>query len=509
MEPKIVYGSHVILSADEVIERGAVYIKDGRVADTGVYADLKDKYGPVQELGSDQHIVLPGFVNSHNHGKGVTDFQRGQIDNTLETWKFRSYPPIETRLDTTWAAIKQLEAGVTTTMHNHDVAAPERYQSEFEAVIEAYRSAKLKVAFAPSVANQNHFVYGDNESFIASLPDELQSTCRDRISRSRAFGPVEYMDAVARLCSKYQHDSNVRIMHGPIAPQWVAEDTLRAIRKDADERKLPIHIHVQQTKLQNLYGYKQYGKSLIAYLDSIGFLRGSVTIGHAVWISQQDIEILAATGANTTHHPACNLRVRNGISPVYALLQAGVRVGLGLDDKEFGDDKDFLEEMRLASKLHRVTDHRLDSPHLSPREVFRMATEYGAETLDWSAEIGTLKEGGRADMVLLNTARLSEPFVSPTQSPIDLVLYRGGTRDLDMVIVDGEVVVEQGKVVHIDRQEVIRQIREQMPDDYVGEFEARNSDLQALRPYIAAWFSDWYDEMGDFEGRPFYHMNNR
>lgn len=509
MNGKIVYGMSLIMDPDKEVPSGAVYIENGRVVETGGYDELKRRYPGAEELGSDHHIVMPGFINAHNHGKGVTDFQRGQVDDTLETWKFRSYPPLDPGTDAAWAAVKQLEAGVTTAMHNHDLSDPQKSDSEYDEVIEAYRNCRLKVAFAPTIANRNWFVYGDNEAFVETLPEEVRRICRLRMERDTVFGPAEYMQAVDRLRREYRGEPGVKIMHGPLSPQWVDEDTLRAIRKDAYNTGTRIHIHVQQTKLQNLYGYRHYGMSLLGYLDSLGFLDRDVTIGHAVWISEKDIELLAERGVTVTHHASCNFRVRNGISPVYALLKAGVHVGVGMDDKEFGDDKDFIEEMRLISKLHRLPEHRLDSPHLLPRDVFRMATRYGAETLGWSEEVGTLEPGKKADLVLLDARRITEPFVSPAQSILDLVLYRGGTRDVDMVLVDGEVVVREGRVVHVDREEIIQRLRSSLPSDYEAELNRRNSEYRELRPYIAAWFSDWYDNMGSFEGNPYYHFNNR
>ncbi|MFW6207210.1 MAG: amidohydrolase family protein [Spirochaetota bacterium] len=509
MRTSIVFGKYLIVNWETVLADGAVYVENGRIVDVGKYTDLKQRHTCDQEIGSPEHIVMPGFVNAHNHGKGITDFQRGHLDDTLETWKFRSYPGVDPALDSRWAAIKQLEAGVTTSMHNHDLVDPHNPEGEFSAVVEAYKSSGLKVAFAPTIANRNWFVYGDNETFVQSLPAELQGICRARMERSKIFGPAEYMAAVDSLAADYGRDVQVKIMHGPISPQWVDEATLKAIKADADKKNLRIHIHVQQTKLQNLYGYTQYGTSLLGYLDSIGFLDERVTIGHAVWISEKDIDLLAARGVSVTHHASCNLRVRNGISPVFELLKAGVQVGIGMDDKEFGDDKDYIEEMRLISKLHRLPSHRLDSAHLQPKEVFRMATEYGAKTLGWENEVGSLHKGKRADIVLLHAGRISEPFVSPTQSAIDLVLYRAGTRDVDMVMADGRLVVEQGKAIHVDRGALVAELRASLPCDYARELEQRNRELKALRPYIAEWFAGWYNEMEAFEGKPFYHMNDR
>jgi len=508
MSTKIIYGKYLVTRPDQYIESGALYIVDDKIVDIGTYDYINSTYKADTKIGSQDHIVIPGFVNAHSHGKGMTDFQRGQIDDTLETWKFYNYPSLDRVCDTRWAAVKYLEGGVTTAMHNHALSSPEAHSWEYEQIIQAYLESGMKVAFAPTLTNRNWFVYGDNEAFVASLPEEQQTQCRRIMDKGKIFGASEYLQAVDRLYSGYSGHEKVRIMHGPLAPQWVDDETLRAIAEDAAGKDIRTHIHVQQTKLQKLYGLKTYGKSLLAHLDDLGFLGPKTTVGHAVWVSEEDIQLLARTGTTVTHHATCNFRVRNGISPVYALLQAGVHVAVGMDDKEFGDNKDFIEEMRLISKLHRLPSHHLDSPHLSPQDVFTMGTLYAAETLGWEKNVGSLEKGKQADLVLLDSRRITEPFMNSMRSPVDLIIYRAASRDIDMVLADGELVVKDGKVCQIDRDEVIAKLKESLPDNYSEEYEKRNAPLRRLRPYIAEWFSGWYGQMESFEGKPFYHLNN-
>ena len=104
------------------------------------------------------------------------------------------------------------------------------------------------------------------------------------------------------------------------------------------------------------------------------------------------------------------------------MLEKGVLVALGLDDKEFGDGKDFFQEMRLASQLHRLSSHQLDSEHLKPKDCFRMATSAASEVLGFADLVGTLQPGKQADIVLVDLNRISEPFVSDDIDIIDLLI---------------------------------------------------------------------------------------
>ena len=508
MSTKLIYGEYLVADAATVIPSGALFVEDDKIVDVGTYERISREHKAQTTLGSSETLILPGLVNAHSHGKGITDFQRGQIDDTLETWKWRAYPPVDPYYDTMWSALSLLETGVTTTMHNHGLVAPEAYQEEFARLIKAYSEAGIRVALAPTLNTENLFIYGDNEAFIGSLPADLQALCRRLQKKTACFGEKEYFDAVETLHNDYS-SAKTHIFHGPLSPQWVRDEALVEIKKQALERSMRIHIHTQQTQLQYHYGLKRHGKTLLAHLEDLGFLGPEVTCGHCVWLSREDIALLARTGTSVTHHPACNLRVRNGISPVFELLRQGVRVALGMDEKEFADDKDYIAEMRLTAKLHRLPSHHLDSDHLLPVEVFKMGTENGAEVLGFGASVGKLEKGRQADMVLLDLGRICEPFMYPGHHPLDMLLYRGQARDVRTVLVDGEILLKDGKLTRIDREEVIRKLRESIPEDYENQFTRSNSPFPRLRAAIAAHCKQSYEEIRGWEKNPYYFLNNR
>ncbi|MBW2058215.1 MAG: amidohydrolase family protein [Deltaproteobacteria bacterium] len=508
MARKIIYGKYLVVDPEKVIPSGALLVENDKVADVGTFAEITKRHTADEMIGSSEHLVTPGFVNAHGHGKGITDFQRGAIDNTLETWKFRTYPEIDRYYDTLWTAIKLIESGVTTTMHNHDLVNADEYYDEFSTTIRAYLESGLRLAFAPTLITQNVFVYGDNEAFLTSLPRPTRQLCGRILRRIGRFDLREYLKAVTDLRNAYD-SQRVRIMHGPLSPQWVADEALVEVKNHAAAHAMRIHIHTLQTQLQKLYGLNRYGKSLLEHLHDLAFLGENVTCGHCVWLSERDIALLSETGTSVTHHPSCNLRVRNGIAPVFALLRKGVVVGIGMDDKELGDDKDFIEEMRVASKLHRLASHRLDSEHLLPVDCFRMGTRYGASVLGFSDITGTLEKGKQADIVLLDLKRMSEPFVYPDHSPIDLLIYRGRAADVDTVLVGGEIILKNRRLTRLDREEVIRKLRESLPKRYAEEFRENNKPFADLKRAVAGYFDPWYEDMERIEKAPYYLMNNR
>lgn len=514
MATLLIRGKYLILDANTWIPDGGLVVQNGRILDIGPHIELAQRHRCDQTLGSDGHLVAPGFVNAHSHGTGTTAFQKGSLDDTLETWKWdvtlrrSKLPTLDQYYDTLWTAIRLIENGVTTTMHNHDLYDSSNYLAEFRKSLSAYRDAGIRVAFAPMLANRNVFVYGNNDQFIQCLPPSTRILAETLASNIRRFGEREYFDAIGHLRKEFSSDK-ISIIHGPLSPQWVSDEALIHIRDHARSEGMGIHIHVLQTQLQKMYGLTTYGKSLLAHLEDLAFLGPHVTCGHCVWVTEQDISILKDTGASVTHHPTCNLRVRNGIAPVAAMIQRGVNVAVGMDDKEMGDDKDYIEELRVASRLHRVSSHRLDSAHLSPSDCLRMGTENGAAALGMRAVTGTLAKGKEADVILLRLSRMCEPFLSNSQNPIDLLIYRGRGIDVDTVLVRGEILLLGGQLTRVDRNDVIRQLAASMEQECVARPTELDARFAELRQAISAHHSSWYDELEHAELYPYYVMNSR
>jgi len=504
---KLIRGKYLIQDSEHVIENGAVLIKDDEIVDVGDYKNLKEN--KVDEvLGSDAYLVSPGFVNAHAHGKGLSDFQLGALDDFLEVWRFRLYPDIDDYYDSLWQAIKLLESGVTTTMHNHIFRYPDAYNEEITPIIKAYQSAGIRLAFAPAVTDQNFIVYGNEEQFVNSLPSHLKTFAGTFRQRAAKFTSEKYFKAINELRSDY-NNGKIKIMHGPLSPQWCSDDLLKEVKRDADAHSMKIHIHVLQTMLQKMYGLRTYKKSLLEHLSDIGFLDKNVVCGHSVWLTDRDIALMASTGTSVTHHASCNLRVRNGICPVFDLFKRGVKVAIGIDEKGLSDDEDMIEEMRLVSKLHRIPSHRLGSEYITPRDCFKMGTQYGAAVLGFDQEIGSLHKGKKADIVMINLERIAEPYMRPDQNVIDRLIYRGKAADVDTVLVDGEVVIKDHKFTKIDKDEVIRKLRESIPQEDSADVIRMKSLLSELKGEVVKYFNAWHDEMTTNKIDPYYLFNNR
>jgi cytosine/adenosine deaminase-related metal-dependent hydrolase len=487
------------------IADGAVAVSGNTIAAVGTHAELSRRYPQAETIGGEGDLLIPGLINGHGHGRGLTDFQRGGLDNTLESWLFdtRKYVPVAPYDDLAYSAVRLLKFGVTTSMHNHLLQNPAGFEREFEEGLKAYRDAGERVQFNPAVRDRNPFIYGDNAAFLASLPADLRSVLTAPPPPG-ALGAANFVPAVAALHRGHDCDMT-RIGFGPLAPQWCSDELLREVREAAERLNAPIHVHAVQSVYQKIYGLTVLGKTLIRHMADTGFLGPRVVIGHCVWPTREDIRLLAETGAGVTHHPSCNLRVRNGIAPAFHMLAAGVRVGLGLDGKSINDDDDLIQEMKVCYLLHRLPSLELDSPCLTARQVFRMATETNAALLGYGDRLGRLRPGALADMALLDYRAMTHPFVDPAQDPIDVLLYRGAGRHVHTVLVDGKVVVRGGRVLTVDEAAIADRLREAASRPRTEAELALIRTMDALKARVKAHYAGWPKKIA---AEPFFMVNS-
>ncbi|MBW1714140.1 MAG: amidohydrolase family protein [Deltaproteobacteria bacterium] len=459
------------------IDNGAAAVRGELIEAVGDFQELQARFPGAEVMGGEEYLLIPGLINGHSHGRGLTDFQRGALDNTLESWLLdtRRYIPVPVYDDVAYSAARLLKAGVTTTMHNHVPVNPAAFEEEHDQAISAYLEAGMRVQFNPGVRNNNPFVYGDNKAFLAALPQELRQALTRPLPEGSLTGD-NFVQAVKDLHCQAE-GPRCRIGFGPLAPQWATRELLTEVRKAADELEAPIHVHAVQSIFQKVYGLEHLGRSLISWMNEIGFLGKRLVIGHCVWPTEADIELLARTGTAVTHHPSCNLRVRNGIAPAWQMLKSGVLVGLGLDGKSINDDDDLIQEMKVCYLLHRLPSLEL---HLEP--------------------------GRQADLVLLDYQAMGAPYVDPAQDPIDVLLYRGSRHYVDTVMVGGRVVVEGGRLTTIDQEEIGRRLALASSRSRTQAEEAMLGGLDLLQEKVIDYYRGWTEKV---ETEPYMLINSR
>ena len=180
---------------------------------------------------------------------------------------------------------------------------------------------------------------------------------------------------------------------------------------------------------------------------------------HAVWLSESEMDIIKDRGVKISHNCVSNMKLASGVAPVSEMLKKGITVSLGTDGAASNNNLDLLEEMKTAALMQKVQN--LDSTVLSAQEVFKMATLNGAEALGMEKEIGTIEEGKKADMVLLD---FNSPHLTPYRHPLSHIVYSAKGGDADTVICNGQILMQERELSILDEKEVMLQAEEAVKD---------------------------------------------
>ena len=500
MMTTIVRGRQVICritgrNSAEVIEGGAVVIRDGVITEVGRYDELLTRHQPEEVIGSSRHVVIPGLINAHHH-VGLTPFQLGSLDMPLETWIIARWAlrEVDPYLDTLWCAIQMIESGITTVQHNHMASRLPQSLGLYDAasqVLDAYAASGMRVAFSIFIRDQNNLVYEEDERFLSTLPADLAGRTRERLN-ARPVPLREYLSSTAELHAR-RSNPRTNIFVSPHNVHWCSDDMLVSMSDLARRLGTGLHIHLQETIYQRMYGTRHWNKTPLAHLAELGILGPEVSCAHGVWLSESDLGILSETQTAVCTNPSSNLRLKSGIAPVNRLLERGVNVAIGLDEAGINDDNDILQEMRMAQKLHR--EPGVSSPNPTSHDIFRLPTENAAKVTFFD-EVGTIEPGKRADLVLIDTERIEEPYINPDTDIVDALIYRGKGLDVDTVMVDGEVLLRDKKFLKADKSEVAARLKESLSRELTDR-EARGARLsEEILPYINRWFSEWELESG-------------
>jgi 5-methylthioadenosine/S-adenosylhomocysteine deaminase len=416
-------------AGDTVLAPGAVEIDDGSISWVGDPWETPPASGTeVRRLGG---LLMPGLVNCHGHSP-MTLVRSAGDGLPLDRWLRESVWPREALLedeDVYWG----MALGATELLCNGVTTTCEQYRHP-EPVVDAVLDAGIRAVYTPAIFDVPEA--GPAGSWEALLA-----------------GACAVADAHAGK------DDRLQVGFGPHAVYTVPPEGLRAIAAEARARDALLQIHLAETEAECELVQARYGMSAPALLAAEGVLDGRVLAAHAVWLDDADLALLAAHDVAVAHCPGSNGKLGSGIAPLRALLDRGVRVGLGTDGPASNDDLHLWDELRLAPLLARAVAG--DPDVLSSAAALRLATRGGAAAL--GLPVGALEVGRPADLIRLRTddARFT-PAVSDAELLGHLVWAGAGYLVTD-VWVGGTQVVEGGRCSTIDgdraRGEVGRRAR--------------------------------------------------
>ena len=252
-----------------------------------------------------------------------------------------------------------------------------------------------------------------------------------------------------RAMARHAGDGRCRFYIGAHSPYSCTPELLREVRARADELGVPFVIHLAENKKENDDIRAQYGKSPVAWLESLGVLDGPSILAHCVWVDQQDIDILASKNAGVAHNPVSNAKLASGVAPVPAMRAKRIAVGLGTDSTLSNNSLDLFQEMKFSVLLQRAMT--LNGFIARAGDAFSMATIEGAKVLGWADEIGSIEAGKQADFIILDIAH---PLGLTADRVLSDLVYRTGPRDVQTVVVAGEIIYADGQFTRFDAQVV-------------------------------------------------------
>ncbi|SFS78851.1 amidohydrolase family protein [Saccharopolyspora flava] len=407
-------------------------------------------------------LVCPGFVNAHTHSWEY--LAKGRYDNLpLELWMLYSYPilgarplpPDLVRLRSLLFAVESLKNGVTTLVDDV-LETPGQDFAQLDAVFDAYETAGVRANISGHIINR---------PFVDTLPYVPDLLPADLLAEVRAL-PVpttaDYLGFSAEAFARYRDRAGgrLRYMLAPSGPQRCTDDLLAGATELADAHGAECHVHVLETKTQAVTGREFYGTTLVEHLRRIGALSPRTTLAHGIWVTDRDVEILAENRVSVSHNPLSNLKLGSGIAPWRRYHDARVTLGLGSDGCSSSDTPRLHEVIKSAALLHKVTDPDPDR-WSSADEVLRAATLGGARSAQLDAEIGSLEEGKRADLLIYDLDTLA---FAPWNRPDLHLVYSENGSSLRTVMIDGEVIVRDGRVTGVDESALLAELRERLPE---------------------------------------------
>ena len=490
-DAKLIKGRWV-LTGDEVIADATVAVEGERIVEVGPAGALSRRYEGAEVIGSERCAVLPGFVNAHHHSHGVSTIQHGYPDALLESWILGFAGLREGRVyeETLLSAANQLRSGVTSLVDVHSGGGtPDEYAASVDAGLGAYRQAGIRVAFATGTPTQSRLVHGagQDEAFVLQLPADLRDDARALLPGPDRLSGEDYLDIVAARVAAFAGHPRIEVWFAPPGPQWVSDALMQRIAERAEALDTRIQTHCNESFYEKLHGDRFYGCPSVLHLERLGVLSERFSIAHGVWLTESEIAALARSGAAVSHNPSSNLRLRAGIAPLNALLESGVTTALGMDGTTINEDEDMFSELRLALRLNRVPRYGESVP--STEQLFRIATQGGARLMGKEHEIGRLRPGYRADLVVVDLERLVRPWIAAEVDPLELILLRARKDDVRCVLVDGEVVMRDGEVTRFDERAAAGALAEHLDSQPLPR---KHAGIAArLRPHLEAWYQRW------------------
>lgn len=419
-----------------VIEDGALAVRDARLLAVGPTAELAPRYSAKHVLDGGGRALFPGLVNTHTHlfqsaVKGLGE------DMGVEAWvravtfpTARTMTPEEVYLNSLVCCLENLRSGATTIVDFH---YPVKDPALHEAVLRAMIDSGLRGRYSRMV--------NDTGAEAGIIPELIQ--------------PADEALAHAReLADRFDGAGGGRIQVGlSVGSIWgVSEAGLRATRRVADQRRMSITMHINESRYDNASAVERFGRGTIPMLAHTGLLGPDLLAVHCVHMSDEDIALFAQHDVKVSYNAVSNMYLGSGIAPIVKMGRAGLTISIATDGAGSNNCQDMLETLKFSALLQKAAAE--DASVVLAQTAVDWATRGGAQAMGMAAEIGSLEPGKKADFFLVDPFT---PKATPVHDPVATLVYSAGQANVATVVVDGRIVLKDGVFENLDEPALLRE----------------------------------------------------
>ena len=417
----LIKNANIITVSDKTEDtvKGYIGIKDGCIS----YLGSKEPSGKSNVV-IDAHgnIVMPGLINAHTHA--AMSIYRGYADDTaLFDWL------------------------------NHHIWPAER---EFVKEENIDPASELSIA---EMIRSGTTTFNDMY-FFSNITEKIAEKAGIRAVLGEAVIDIPF--PAYKISENYwkekaeshkNNDSLIRFSLVPHSPYACSKNLLKKIKSVSKKTGMLIHTHISETQSEVDQIRKLHGMTPVEYLDSINFLDSNVAAVHCAVLSDSDIDILSKRDVKIVHCVQSNFKLASGIARIGDLKKTGLTIALGTDGQASNNTLDMFAEMKTAALVHKAVNN--DITVLNAREVVEMATINGAKALGMDKFTGSIEQGKKADLIMIDINSL---HLMPMYDPYSHLVYSARGSDVDTVIIDGKIIMRSKKLLTIDEKKLMKKI---------------------------------------------------
>lgn len=374
-------------------------------------------------------LVMPGIINAHTHAY-MTIHRNYADDLAFFDWldKVQKVEDGMTEEDVYWttmlAIVEMLKTG-TTCFVDMTIKSAQETSGPRSAAAGAVKASGIRAVISRGLAGVS-----DSEESI-----------------------MKYGQAVREM-ELFADESRLQFIHGPHAPYSCMADYLKKLTQSCKDRNIGQTIHLSESQAEMDGVEKEHGTTPIQYVDSLGVFDVPVIAAHCVYATDDDIRLMADKHVSVAINPKSNMKLGNGFAPVQKFLDAGVNVCLGTDGCGSNNCLNMFQEMNAAALVYKGANRQAQCVDAS--DVLKMATVNGAKAIGREGELGAIREGALADLILID---LNQPQFIPANSILSGLVYSSNGSEVDTVIVDGKILMQNRRLTTIDETEVYAECR--------------------------------------------------